>query len=877
MPSTFPHAPRQNRILAALPTAEYERLDGNLEQVDLALGQVLYAAGGTPEFVYFPTTSIVSLIFATADGSTAELAMTGSDGLVGIPLVLGGTSTTHQMVVQCAGQAYRLRAEQMTRELAECRHLQRLCLHYAQALMTQMAQSVVCNRHHTVEQQLCRWLLVSFDQQPENLLNMTQELIANMLGVRREAVTEAAVKLQAAGLIQYRRGHISITDRPGLEARACECYRVVRSEYTRLFSLLPTGEDGRAEATSSVPGQSALPEPDKLLRQLQAHQLELEKQNRDLQTACAEAEALRSRYADIYDFAPVGHFTLDPTGGIRELNLAGAILLGIKRSEKKRQHFPAHVKPAYQPAFSQFVEEVLSTNQKKTCETVLVKTAQRPETKVRIEAVPDENGRECRIVVIDQSLESIAEKHLRKRERYQRTLLDNSPFMAWLTDEQGRFLAVNTPFAANFGWPSTETLLGKTMLEVAPGEWAEPAWRDDRLAGKRGKRIDAVAPLESGGKKLWFDTSKSAITLDDKRRATVGFARDITEHQDRLLAAQASEMRCRSLIDKLPLSVVIAQDGVVQYVNAQGAELLGYSAEASVGLPFRQFVHQADHASLNAALVPQDGDKKSAMEYPIRVVTRQGKTIDCQLKASQIEWEGRLAVLGVIENVTQRKALETELRSQATADSLTELANRRYFLLRQEEALSRLKRGIDHAIGVLMLDLDHFTEINDRFGQEAGAAVLRSFSKLLGGELRQVDLAGRLGGEEFAILLPEADLAAAATFAERLRQKVAKTSIMVDQRRIPLTVSIGIAVMQADDTRPNQVLQRADEALHRAKTLGRNRIELSKTQAAVDDELPTELSDDQFHQWAEDPVHGAARKIYQARRYRLERRHYPAP
>jgi diguanylate cyclase (GGDEF)-like protein len=173
-----------------------------------------------------------------------------------------------------------------------------------------------------------------------------------------------------------------------------------------------------------------------------------------------------------------------------------------------------------------------------------------------------------------------------------------------------------------------------------------------------------------------------------------------------------------------------------------------------------------------------------------------------------------------------------------------------------------------------MADIDHFKTINDSHGHDAGdKAIFAVAHELMSGHWH----AGRLGGEEFAILLPEADLAAAATFAERLRQKVAKTSIMVDQRRIPLTVSIGIAVMQADDTRPNQVLQRADEALHRAKTLGRNRIELSKTQGAADDELPTELSDDQFHQWAEDPVHGTARKIYQARRYRLERRHYPAP
>ena len=255
MPSTMTYNPKQNRILGALPANDYARINDDLELVQLELGQVLYESGDSLSHIHFPITCLSSLIFTTSKGATAELAIIGNDGLVGIPLVLGGDTTTHRVVVQSAGAAYRARVEVIRWELDQGREFQHLALRFTQALMTQMAQSIVCNRHHSVDQQLCRWLLLSLDRLPGNQLDMTQELIANMLGVRREAVTESAGKLQAAGLIQYSRGHITALDRPGLEARACECYATVKAEYDRIFLMQPALRDGRSPAPQ--PGDPA--------------------------------------------------------------------------------------------------------------------------------------------------------------------------------------------------------------------------------------------------------------------------------------------------------------------------------------------------------------------------------------------------------------------------------------------------------------------------------------------------------------------------------------------------------------------------------------------------------------------------------------------
>ena len=227
--------PKRNKLLACLPDAEWERWLPLLEEVDLPLGKVLYESGATLRHVYFPTTAIVSLLYVLENGASAEIAVVGLEGLVGISLFMGGGSTPNRAVVQSAGKGFRLSSHLMKEEFNRSRPVMHLMLRYTQALITQTSQTAVCNRHHSLDQQLCRWLLLSLDRLPSNELVMTQELIANMLGVRREGVTESALKLQRAGLIRYSRGHITVLDRPALEARACECYAVVKVEYDRLL------------------------------------------------------------------------------------------------------------------------------------------------------------------------------------------------------------------------------------------------------------------------------------------------------------------------------------------------------------------------------------------------------------------------------------------------------------------------------------------------------------------------------------------------------------------------------------------------------------------------------------------------------------------
>jgi PAS domain-containing protein len=424
---TEAHALQLNRVLASLPADEFSRLADDLELVSFPVGKTLYEPGDSLLFAHFPTTCVFSLVSTSEDGSTVEVAMTGKDGMVGIPLVLGGETTNYKVVVQCAGEAYRLRAEVLCWEIDQGVGLHRLALGYTQALLTQIAQNVLCNRHHSVDQQLCRWLLFSLDLIPGNQLDVTQDMISNLLGVRREGVTEAAGKLQAAGFIHYRRGHITVVDRAGLEARVCECYRAVKLEYERLFAMTaaslarhrarlnpnPATLRQRAEARLSQ-AQAAAPDAAPpspwdtahLVHELQVHQIELEMHNEALQHAYQEADALRERYADIYDFAPVAYFSLDAQGVILQVNLAGAILLGIKRSQMGRFRFAASVEPAFLLQFTAFFEAILHSQTRLACEITLMATSQRPAARVRIEAIADDDGRECRMVVIDVSGEA---------------------------------------------------------------------------------------------------------------------------------------------------------------------------------------------------------------------------------------------------------------------------------------------------------------------------------------------------------------------------------------------------------------------------------------------------------------------------------------
>jgi CRP-like cAMP-binding protein len=231
-------APRDNRLLALLPAGDRARLEPDLELVTMALGDVVYESGTQMDYVYFPTTAIVSLLYVLADGASAEIAIVGNEGVVGVSLFMGGETTPSRAVVQSAGAAFRLKGQILKDEFTRGDAMQHVLLRYTQALITQMAQTAVCNRHHSIDQQLCRWLLLSLDRLSSAELSMTQVLIANMLGVRREGVTEAAGKLQGAGLIRYSRGKITVLNRAGIEARCCECYAVVKRESDR---LLPKG------------------------------------------------------------------------------------------------------------------------------------------------------------------------------------------------------------------------------------------------------------------------------------------------------------------------------------------------------------------------------------------------------------------------------------------------------------------------------------------------------------------------------------------------------------------------------------------------------------------------------------------------------------
>jgi CRP-like cAMP-binding protein len=227
--------PLLNHLLAALPVNVWQRWKGMLESTAMTLGQVIYEAGTTLTHVYFPTTAIVSLLYVMKNGAPAEIAVVGNEGIVGISIFMGGESTSSRGIVQSAGHGYRLRSQLLKDEFGSNASVLQLLLRYTQALITQMAQTAVCNRHHSLDQQLCRWLLLSLDRLQGDELIMTQELIANMLGVRREGVTEGATKLQEAGVIRYARGRITVLDRSALERRSCECYAAVKTEYDRLL------------------------------------------------------------------------------------------------------------------------------------------------------------------------------------------------------------------------------------------------------------------------------------------------------------------------------------------------------------------------------------------------------------------------------------------------------------------------------------------------------------------------------------------------------------------------------------------------------------------------------------------------------------------
>ena len=412
----LPISPRKNRILAGLPASEFARIEGQLELVASEPGQVLCQDGLNLGYLYFPVTLVASLVSCQDEEGATELALIGNEGVIGMPEALGGEAMLYNAITLVPGHAFRLRAEWALWEFEHGGLLLRLALRFMQALMAQIVQVAYCNSHHSVDQRLCRWLLAVTDRAPDQALRMTQADIADRLGVRREAVSTATVRLQSLGAVQHHRGTLSVADRSCLEAESCGCHVVLRrpapAPYPSVAEVLerprhrPTlasirhrAEDRFRRNRSSLPSSPA--DLGRLLEELQINKLELELQNEELTQAYAEADALRDLYTDIYDFAPVAYLTVDAQGVVRQCNLAGAILLGIKRSEAARHRFGDAVVAPQRPDFERFLGDVLAGQHRQRCELTLAATEQRPETHVILDGMADEQGSQCRLVVTD--------------------------------------------------------------------------------------------------------------------------------------------------------------------------------------------------------------------------------------------------------------------------------------------------------------------------------------------------------------------------------------------------------------------------------------------------------------------------------------------
>lgn len=398
---------RKNFILAALPLSQYARIAENLKSIDLLTGQVIYEPGETLDYVYFPTTCTTSLVLQTQDGETSELAMTGRDGLVGIPLVLGGASMNHRVMVQRAGRAFRMPADVFEAELLHSKALQQLALSYVQAMITQMSQSILCIGHHAVSERLCYWLLFNGDALPEEPIKITHEMIAHMLGVRRESITQALGKLQTAGLVSSGRGKIAILDRESLTQQVCECFSLVTAEKQRLYERALRMINAESETPQS---EDALSTPDARLLQ---------------------------KYQDAYDFAPVGFVSLDAQCQVVHTNLAGAIILGVQRSNRSKHSFLSFISAEDHERFLAFHQSVLSGKCRDHLEVTLSGTGRRADMIVRIDGTLDELGEECALVLIDVTREKkLVTELLEQGHQQHQDYSGKSSDMSWFNDKE---------------------------------------------------------------------------------------------------------------------------------------------------------------------------------------------------------------------------------------------------------------------------------------------------------------------------------------------------------------------------------------------------------------------------------------------------------
>ena len=682
-------SPRRNQILASLPWGEFARLEPQLELVPCKQGQILYQDGQDLGYLYFPVTMVASLVNSGDEDSATELALIGDEGVIGLAEALGGEAMRYHAVTLVAGHAYRLRAEWAMWEFEHGGPLLRPAMRFMQSLMAQIVQVAYCNQHHTVDQRLCRWLLAVTERAPDQPLHMTQADIANHLGARREAVSTATVRLQALGAVQHNRGTLSVADRGGLEAEACTCAVALRrpppapqrsvAEVLARPRPRPTqasirhrAEDRHRQNRVAMPDSPA--DMARMLYELQISNLELEVQNEELAHVCAEVEALREMYTDIYDFAPVAYLAVDAQGAVRQCNLAGAVLLGFKRSEAARHRFGDAVVVSQRPAFEAFLKEVLVGRNHQRCELVLAATAQRPAASVILEGMADENGQECRIVLTDITALRETERALRAANDRQRLAQRAAQAGCWDWDLTRNVLDWSPEFYALFGLnPDIHTPSFETWASILHPEDREATLAQSRRVVAEGDTLaqEYRAVLPDGSLK-WIGAF-GQVFKDEAGKAVrfAGLCRDITVFKQR-------ELDLLAMTKKLDMAQQAAGAGFWEWNFATGRHAWSDNFYRLFGLDpaavspsnnaWRERVHPDDLATVERVIETSLREQTPYLcEYRVCLPNGEVRRIQAQGDFA-LDTQGRIQGLtGICLDVTRRHAQDERLQIWAEA------------------------------------------------------------------------------------------------------------------------------------------------------------------------------------------------------------------
>lgn len=693
------HNPRTNQILAAIKAQEFLRLENDLEFVEFGQGQTIYEAGDRIEHLYFPVTLAASMLVADSDGSSTCVAIVGNEGVLGIGVACGAAITPYSVVAINGGGAYRLRRQLVEREFALHSTLLDHVLRHGEALAFSFAQTAICAQRYTVEQRLCRWLLDAAEKSGLSVLPMTHAGLSAQLGVRREAVTEAARQLQDAGLIQYSRGQLAVQKPDELQRRACACHEKIAAYQQAAMSHsaeIAQRQNGHLEPPSirklieERAKRTADELPDSLaeIRKMVA-QLEVTKELGQLQLAelaesFAEAERLREMYAELYDFSPVAYATVDSAGIIQQVNLACAILLGHKRSEIVRHRFVDSVVPDQQAQFTRFLRDVLGGHQHCRIEVELSANHQRHMAAVLIDGVADENGRECRLVVTDITQRKALERRLAESNAEAQLLkhaLDHVNAYVYLKDRDLKYRYANRMVLDLMG-VTEEQLLGHDDSSHFPADVVAHFQEADRRALKGERVVDETVVRHADGRLIHTRDTKSPIYENSDGGQLWGLCAVSTDISD----LKQAETKLQESYRLLELAQRTANAGAWERDFTTGRvtwsdnlyRILGLdpAQDKADGETWRRLVLPEDQerteATINAAVA--DPHKPISVSTRVRLADGSIRTIDVVGDAQYDETQKPLRASGIAIDITERAELERKLRLWSVAFEESELS-----------------------------------------------------------------------------------------------------------------------------------------------------------------------------------------------------------